>query len=91
MREQRAGWDLEARDPTTGELRLWIVRGVVEGADAVTLRRSEAMALLHAPERVSLVVVEVDEDGSAGVPVMMEGFAAVMPGFEAGSVVVALR
>ncbi len=90
VRTQRPGWDLEARDPATGALRFWVVRGVPEGAASVTLRRSEAMALRHAPERVALVVVEVDDEGTTGVPVVLDGLAGAMPGFEETGVVVAL-
>jgi superfamily II DNA or RNA helicase len=82
VRERRRGWDVEGRDPQTGRWRAWVVRAVAPGDDTVTLRRSEALALAHAPDTVALALVEFDGDHTA-IPVEVRGAVRELPAFEA--------
>ena len=84
-RPRRAGWDLEGRDARTGRWHAWVVRAVAPDTTAVTLRRREALALAHAPERVSLVLVEIDGD-DVGMPVALRGVVRELPPFDARDV-----
>ncbi|MFO0606367.1 MAG: helicase-related protein [Polyangiales bacterium] len=87
VRANRRGWDVEGRDPETGRWRAWVVRAVAPGDVVVTLRRSEALALAHAPEAVALALVEFDGE-VAGVPVEVRGAVRELPPFEAREVTV---
>ncbi len=87
VRARRAGWDLEGRDPQSGRWRAWVVRAVGIDDTAVTLRRSEAMALAQAPDTVRLALVELDGDDAA-VPIEVRNVVQQVPAFDACEVVV---
>jgi len=87
-RGHAAGLGRRGTPPATGALALWVVRGAEPVAAEVTLRRSEALALAHAPAQCALVVVEVDDDGATGVPVRVHGAEREVPAFDAWAVTV---
>ena len=58
-----------------------------DGATAVTLRRSEALALAHAPMQSALVVVEMEDDGG-GIPLVVRDPVRDVGAFEAWGVTV---
>ncbi len=54
---ERLGYDIESRDPETGELRFLEVKGRREGARTITLTRNEILFSLNEPERYILAMV----------------------------------
>ena len=55
---EKLGYDIESRDPRSGELRFLEVKGRVEGADTVTVTRNEILYSLNKPEQFILALVE---------------------------------
>jgi hypothetical protein len=79
--EQRGiGYDIESKDPTTGQLYFIEVKGRAGADDQVTLPRSEVLCALNEPERFRLAVVVV-EGGQARSPVYVRDFDFGQPGF----------
>ena len=74
------GYDIESRDPTTGELYFIEVKGRSGDSDQVTLYRTEVLCALNEPKKFRLAVVVV-EDGKAGEPVYVRDFDFGQPGF----------
>lgn len=64
---ENRGYDIESRDPRSGNLRFIEVKGRVTGAAAVTLTRNEVLTALNKPESWFLAVVFV-ENNRAGEP-----------------------
>ena len=62
MPHNNEGYDIESRDPDTGDLYFIEVKGRIEGADTVTVSRSQIIHSQNSPDRFILAVVEVPED-----------------------------
>jgi hypothetical protein len=56
----RVGYDIESRDPESGDLRFIEVKGRVEGADTVTVTRNEILTALNKPDAFIFAVVLVN-------------------------------
>lgn len=61
---EKLGYDIESRDPRSGQLRFLEVKGRVEGADTVSVTRNEILYSLNKPEQFILALVEFLESGS---------------------------
>jgi hypothetical protein len=57
---QKAGYDIESREPEGGCLRFIEVKGRIQGADTVTVTRNEILTALNKPDAFILAIVEVD-------------------------------
>jgi len=64
---ENLGYDIESRDPRSGETRFIEVKGRRAGADTITVTFNEIMKALNVPEQYILAIVEV-EDGQARPP-----------------------
>ena len=65
MPHNNEGYDIESRNPDTGDLYFIEVKGRIEGADTVTVSRSQIIHAQNSPDRFILAVVEVPEDRNA--------------------------
>lgn len=74
------GYDIESKDPATGQLYFIEVKGRAAGQDNVTLTRTEILCGLNEPEKFRLALVVV-ENGLAQAPVYVQGFDWGQPGF----------
>jgi len=54
----RLGYDIESRDPSSGDLRFIEVKGRVAGADRITVTRNEILTSLNRPKSYILAIVE---------------------------------
>jgi SNF2 family DNA or RNA helicase len=52
------GYDIESRDPATGQLRFIEVKGRVAGAETITVTRNEILYSLNKPDQYILALVE---------------------------------
>jgi hypothetical protein len=71
---EKLGYDIESRDPRTGQLRFLEVKGRVEGADTVTVTRNEILYSLNNPERFILALVEFNAGGGHRAHYLCEPF-----------------
>ena len=55
----RVGYDIESRDPKTGELRFIEVKGRTCGSDVVTATRNEILVALNKPDNFILAIVMI--------------------------------
>lgn len=60
---ERLGYDIESRDPATGDVRFIEVKGRVTGADSVVVTRNEILYALNSPETFILAIVEIAPGG----------------------------
>ena len=65
MPHNNEGYDIESREPDTGDLYFIEVKGRIEGADTVTVSRSQIIHSQNSPDRFILAVVEVPGDRNA--------------------------
>ena len=65
MPHNNEGYDIESRDPRTGHLYFIEVKGRIEGAETVTVSRSQIIHGRNTPDRFILALVEVPEDTDA--------------------------
>ena len=65
MPHNNEGYDIESRQPDTGDLYFIEVKGRIEGAETVTISRSQIIHSQNSPDRFILAVVKVPEDRSA--------------------------
>ena len=65
MPHHNEGYDIESRHPDTGDLYFIEVKGRIEGADTVTVSRSQIIHAQNSPDRFILAVVKVPEDRDA--------------------------
>ena len=65
MPHNNEGYDIESREPDTGDLYFIEVKGRIEGADTITVSRSQIIHSQNSPDRFILAVVQVPEDRSA--------------------------
>jgi superfamily II DNA or RNA helicase len=61
---EKLGWDIESRDPNTGDLRFIEVKGRVAGAPTVTITKNEILSAFNKPEAFILAIVKVDGDST---------------------------
>jgi superfamily II DNA or RNA helicase len=54
----KLGYDIESKDPKTGELRFIEVKGRVTGADTVTITKNEILYSFNKPDQFILAIVE---------------------------------
>ena len=59
MAHNNEGYDIESRDPTTGNLYFIEVKGRIQGADTITVSSSQINHAQNTPDRFILAVVEV--------------------------------
>jgi len=65
MPHNNEGYDIESREPDTGDLYFIEVKGRIDGADTITVSRSQIIHSQNSPDRFILAVVQVPEDRSA--------------------------
>ena len=65
MPHNNEGYDIESRQPDMGDLYFIEVKGRIEGADTITVSRSQIIHAQNSPDRFILAVVQVPEDLSA--------------------------
>lgn len=65
--EEKLGYDIESRDPRTGNLRFIEVKGREAGADTITVTKNEILTALNKPDAYILAVVELAGDGTHAV------------------------
>ena len=65
MPHNNEGYDIESRRPDTGDLFFIEVKGRIEGADTVTVSRSQIIHAQNSPDRFILAIVEVPQDRDA--------------------------
>ncbi|MFN8669435.1 MAG: helicase-related protein [Gemmatimonadaceae bacterium] len=59
---EKLGYDVESRDPRTGELRFIEVKGRVSGADTLTVTKNEILYSFNKPDHFILAIVEFLDD-----------------------------
>ena len=74
------GYDIESRDPATGEFVFVEVKGHASSNDHISITRTEILCALNEPEKFRLAVVLV-EDGAAKPPVYIRHYDYGQPGF----------
>ncbi len=77
---QKLGYDVESKDPKTGDLYFIEVKGRTDGADTVSLTKNEILRALNVPDRFRLAVVLI-KDGVAQEPIYVTDFDWGQPGF----------
>ena len=65
MPHHQPGYDIESRDPSSGDLYFIEVKGRIEGSDTVTVKARQVRQALNTPDRFILAVVTVPEDRDA--------------------------
>ena len=71
---EKLGYDIESRDPRTGQLRFIEVKGRVEGADTVTVTKNEILYSLNQPGQFILALVEFADGGKHRTRYLREPF-----------------
>ena len=71
---ERLGYDIESRDPVTGQLRFIEVKGRVSGAETVTVTHNEIIYSLNKSEAYLLAIVEFFHDGAHAVHYVLQPF-----------------
>ena len=71
---EKLGYDIESRDPRTGQLRFIEVKGRIQGADTVTVTRNEILYSLNKPDQFILALVEFVGDGEHRTHYLREPF-----------------
>ena len=74
------GYDIESKDPATGNLYFIEVKGKWYGDDQVTLTKNEILCARNEPDRFRLALVRIDDNG-ARPPVYVSGFPFGEPDF----------
>lgn len=65
MPHHQPGYDIESRDPTTGDLYFIEVKGRIEGSDTVTVKARQIRQAQNTPDRFILALVTVPKDPDA--------------------------
>lgn len=81
----RLGYDIESRNPATGQLRFIEVKGRISGAEVVTVTKNEILYSLNKPDDYILALVEFLPDGGHRARYVRTPFARE-PDFDANSV-----
>jgi len=71
---EKLGYDIESKDPSTGNLRFIEVKGRVEGANHITVTKNEILYSLNQPEKYILAMVEFGENASERVRYLRKPF-----------------
>lgn len=71
---EQLGYDIESRDPATGQLRFIEVKGRVAGAETITVTRNEILYSLNTPDHYILALVEFHPDGTHQVSYLRRPF-----------------
>ena len=71
---EKLGYDVESRNPGTGQLRFLEVKGRIQGAETITVTRNEILYSLNKPEDFILAIVEFLSDGGHGVHYVRKPF-----------------
>lgn len=88
--DQNVGYDIESKDPATGDLRFIEVKGRAHDAANVVLTRNEILRALNVPERWVLGVVLV-KDEEAAEPFYVREFDWGQPSFATTHVTFAMK
>ena len=93
MPHENPGYDIESRDPETGDLYFIEVKGRIEGSDTVTVKARQVRQALNTPDRFILAVVVVPKDEAAEPTVryVRRPFEGTELPFAAVSVTLSLR
>ena len=78
--KEKIGYDIESRDPKTGDIYFIEAKGRSEKADTVSLTRKEILTALNVPDRFRLAIVLI-EGGQPADPVYVTEFDWGQPGF----------
>jgi SNF2 family DNA or RNA helicase len=70
----KLGYDIESKDPRTGQLRFLEVKGRVSGAESITVTKNEILYSLNKPEQFVLAMVEFLDGGTHRVHYLREPF-----------------
>jgi hypothetical protein len=65
MPHHQPGYDIESRDPNTGDLYFIEVKGRIEGSDTVTVKARQVRQAQNTPDRFILALVTVPESREA--------------------------
>jgi hypothetical protein len=71
---EQLGYDIESRDPTTGQLRFIEVKGRVAGAETITVTKNEILYSLNTPDHYILALVEFLPDDTHRVHYLRRPF-----------------
>jgi superfamily II DNA or RNA helicase len=71
---ERLGYDIESRDPSSGQLRFIEVKGRVSGADTITVTKNEILYSLNKPDNFILAMVEFMPNGAHQVHYLRQPF-----------------
>ena len=88
--DQNVGYDIESKDPETGDLHFIEVKGRAHDAANVVLTRNEILRALNVPERWVLAVVLVKDDVAAE-PFYVREFDWGQPSFATTHVTFAMK
>lgn len=87
---EKVGYDIESRDPATGEPRFIEVKGRHDDAEVVIVTRNEILTALNAGDRFWLALVRVNK-GFAGAPTYIPQPFRREPDFGSTAVVYSIR
>ncbi len=82
---EKVGYDVESRDPKTGQLRFIEVKGRRADADTITVTKNEILTSLNAPDKFILAIVRLFGDGRHELGYVREPFQSE-PEFSVASV-----
>lgn len=71
---EKLGYDIESKDPRTGQLRFLEVKGRVSGADSITVTKNEILYSLNKPEQFILAMVEFLDGDTHRIHYLREPF-----------------
>ena len=71
---EQLGYDIESRNPATGQLRFIEVKGRVAGAQTITVTRNEILYSLNQPDTYILALVVFQPDGTHQVFYLRQPF-----------------
>ena len=71
---EQLGYDIESRDPATGQLRFLEVKGRVAGAETITVTKNEILYSLNKPDHYILAMVETHPNGGHRVAYLRRPF-----------------
>lgn len=84
------GYDIESRDPQSGNLRFIEVKGRAKGADTITVTKNEVLTGLNRPDAYFLAVVLI-EGGRAEEPIYLQSPFSQEPEFALASLNLKLK
>ena len=71
---EKLGYDIESKNPSTGQLRFIEVKGRVQGAESITVTKNEILYSLNKPDDFILAIVEFTGDDSHRVHYLRQPF-----------------